>query len=182
MQNEMWMPAALVNCQSVCNKALTIQDFVIDNDLELVLLTETWLTSSRQKVCGDLTPTGYKLRAINRKGKRRGGVAVLHKANIKIIEVQDVTTSSMEAMAFTISAQKTIRIVLLYRLIPSKSIPRAAFLTDLRKTLEPLAMGARPFIILGVFSIYWNTISDLEPNSLSELCSELGLQQHVHFP
>lgn len=182
MQNEMWMSAALVNCQSVCNKAITIKDFVIDHDLELVLLTETWLTSSRQKICGDLTPTGYKLRAINRKGKRGGGVAVLYKANIKITEVKDVTTSSMEAMAFTISAQKTVRIVLLYRLIPSKSIPRAAFIPDLRETLETLAMGARPFVILGDFNIHWNAISDLERKSLSELCSELGLQQHVHFP
>ena len=93
-----------------------------------------------------------------------------------------MTTSSMEAMALTISGQKTIRVVLLYRLIPSISIPRTAFLADLHDVIENLAVGAKPFVILGDFNIRWNVISDGEQNTLSEICSNLELLQHVHFP
>ena len=81
----------------------------------------------------------------------------------------------------TISGQKTIRVVLLYRLIHSISIPRTAFLADLHDVIENLAVGAKPFVILGDYNIRWNVIGDGERNTLSEICSNLDLLQHVHF-
>ena len=32
----------LLNAQSVCNKATTVQEHVLDQGVDLVLLTETW--------------------------------------------------------------------------------------------------------------------------------------------
>lgn len=121
--NQRWMSACMMNCQSVGNKALTIKDYVVDHDMDCVFLCETWLTSSRQRICGDLTPTGYKLRALNRKGKRGGGVAVLHKSNILVEDVVDLTTSSMEGLGVTIAASKRFRMILLYRLKLSVNNP-----------------------------------------------------------
>ena len=33
----------LLNCRSVCNKTDTIKDFVVDNDIDILAITETWL-------------------------------------------------------------------------------------------------------------------------------------------
>ena len=44
----------LINCQSICNKAITIKDYIVDNSLDIILLCETWLTSEKEKkICGD---------------------------------------------------------------------------------------------------------------------------------
>ena len=51
----------LLNCQSVKNKATIISDFLCENDLDVLLLNETWLRSGAtdKGVIGDLVPDGY---------------------------------------------------------------------------------------------------------------------------
>jgi exonuclease III len=164
------MTACLINCQSVGNKALTIKDYIVENDLDVAFLCETWLTSSRQRICGELTPTGYRLRTLNRKEKRGGGVAVLHKESVKVGEVEDFSTDSMEVLAFTLMSQKNIRILLLYRPPPKNDIPRRAFLNDLHDILDRLALSTRPFIIIGDFNIHWDVAAARERAILHDLC------------
>ncbi len=38
----------LINCQSICNKAITIKDYIVDNGLDSILLCETWLSSKKE--------------------------------------------------------------------------------------------------------------------------------------
>ena len=33
-----------LNCRSVCNKYLSIKDYVVDEDFDILAITETWLT------------------------------------------------------------------------------------------------------------------------------------------
>jgi hypothetical protein len=102
--NERWMTACLINCQSAGNKAFTIKDYVVDNDFDVAFLCETWLASSRQRVCGELTPAGYRLRALNRSEKRGGGVAVLHKASVRVNEVMNAGSKSVEGIGHRTSS------------------------------------------------------------------------------
>ncbi|ELT87783.1 hypothetical protein CAPTEDRAFT_212358 [Capitella teleta] len=177
--NERWISACMMNCQSVGNKALTIKDYTVEHDFDCVFLTETWLTSTRQRICGDLTPTGYKLRALNRKEKRGGGVAVLHKSNIRVDEVKDLTTDSLEGLEVTISSTRSVRILLLYRLKVSVSNPRDAFLNDLQDILECLIVKPKSFIILGDFNIHWDVEADRERMKLLDMAEAFQLVQHV---
>ena len=52
----------LLNCRLVCNKTDTIKDFVVDNDIDILAITETWLRPSNldSLTIGDLTSTGYQ--------------------------------------------------------------------------------------------------------------------------
>ncbi|ELT92853.1 hypothetical protein CAPTEDRAFT_190539 [Capitella teleta] len=69
----------LVNAQSVCNKALQLHDLVLDNDLDLCVITETWLKGDARDntIVAELTPPGFKLVHRPRQG-RGGGVAIIH--------------------------------------------------------------------------------------------------------
>ena len=106
---------------------------------------------------------------------------MLHKESVKVNEVEDFTTDSMEALAFTLLSQKSIRIVLLYGPPPRNDIPRRAFLNDLHDILDRLALSARPFIIIGDFNIHWDVENDQERATLHDMCETLDLQQHVDF-
>ncbi|XP_052256472.1 uncharacterized protein LOC127861832 [Dreissena polymorpha] len=56
-----------INCRSVKNKTLSICDFVLTNDYDLVALTETWLGSSVDEVCvSKLVPSGYEIKHVPR--------------------------------------------------------------------------------------------------------------------
>jgi len=49
-----------LNCRSVKNKALSICDHIISNNIDIMALTETWLgTDVDNIVPGDLIPDGY---------------------------------------------------------------------------------------------------------------------------
>ena len=68
---------ALVNSCSVRN-------YVVSNDINIVLLTETRLTYSDAGKRADVTPDGYKLKANLRPPDRTGGgVGILFKSGTK---------------------------------------------------------------------------------------------------
>lgn len=75
---------ALLNTRSVCNKSSLVKDHVVDNDNDLLAMTETWLSDSDMDayVIRDLCPTGYQLFNVPR-GRRGGGVALLYKNLLK---------------------------------------------------------------------------------------------------
>jgi hypothetical protein len=63
-----------LNTQSVKNKALSIADFVITQDIDVLAITETWLgTDIDKQVKKDLVPSGYKVKHVPRPSEQRGG-------------------------------------------------------------------------------------------------------------
>ena len=67
----------LNNAQFVHGKIDVICDHVIDHKLDILCLTETWFSASRDAtVISELTLPGYKCMHVDRRG-RGGGVAIL---------------------------------------------------------------------------------------------------------
>ncbi|XP_076441126.1 uncharacterized protein LOC143280376 [Babylonia areolata] len=63
------MTVGLFNTQSVGSKSKRTQivDFIKDENMDILFLTETWLkTSGDESKCADLVPPGYKLRSFPR--------------------------------------------------------------------------------------------------------------------
>ena len=75
----------LLNARSIRNKTLIIKDFVIDNDINILTLTETWLNlnSNDQTIINSICPTGYLFQHVPRE-KRGGGVGILFKQSLKL--------------------------------------------------------------------------------------------------
>ena len=74
----------LVNPCSVPNKTADISDYVVTNDIDVVLMTETWLTSCDAVKRAKLTPGGFNLKDNPRpSGRTGGGVGVLFKTGIR---------------------------------------------------------------------------------------------------
>ena len=80
--NALMTKLGLLNCQSACNKASLIKDHIIDHDIDILALTETWFKSENDQNSANLSPKGYNLVHALRKGRRGGGVALLCKSGL----------------------------------------------------------------------------------------------------
>ena len=76
----------MLNAQSCRNKADHLADFVMDNHVDLLAVTETWLSPGERDraVRGELTPPGYKLLDVPRTKGRGGGVALVYRDNLTV--------------------------------------------------------------------------------------------------
>ena len=77
----------LINIQSVGNKTNKIKSLIIDNKLDICMLTETWLSNnvSDNSKIGELTPNSFDFYHIPREERCGGGVGVLIKKSIYYI-------------------------------------------------------------------------------------------------
>ena len=62
-QHDYGVGGCYVNTQSCRNKTLAIFDHILENDLDIMALCETWLKPSTDaNMINDLTPVGYAIK------------------------------------------------------------------------------------------------------------------------
>jgi hypothetical protein len=60
-----------LNPRSTKNKALSVSDYIVTQDYDVVALTETWLGTSVDKKCiAELVPSGYSMKHVPRHGSK----------------------------------------------------------------------------------------------------------------
>ena len=74
----------LLNARSVCNKADSINDYIVSKDFDIFFITETWLTCENEPALAQLVPEGYDYFLHIREEGRGGGIAVIHKQTLKV--------------------------------------------------------------------------------------------------
>ena len=77
---------ALVNIQSVGNKTCEIRDYIIDNQLDILVLTETWLNNCDSAKIKEMTPDTHKFLHILRGTGRGGGMGIFISNSFSKIE------------------------------------------------------------------------------------------------
>ena len=109
----------LLNARSVKSKSFVIKDFVVDNDIDILAITETWLQAnfSAQITVNEICPTGFFLHHLPRTGSRGGGVALLYKKRFKLKKLSpDATFNSFEFTDCLINySSASLRVVVVYR-------------------------------------------------------------------
>ena len=125
------------NARSVCNKTLAIADFILNNDIDICTITETWLSSSPNSpaVINELIPTGYKFLHCPRTNKRGGGVAIIIRECFKIKKTSfaDSSFANFECLNCIVSVnEKHLFIAIVYRPPHSKSngLSKSAFFEE----------------------------------------------------
>ena len=73
---------ALTNARSVRNKATIYSYYILENDLDIIIITETWLNDQGdESVIHELVPAGYSYVSRNRKNREGGGIIIIYKKN-----------------------------------------------------------------------------------------------------
>ena len=110
------------NTHSVSNKALLINDYIQSKNIDIMMLTETWLGHEDQVIINEITPPHYTFFNVPRPADRHGGIAIVCKEqlNLRLAPITfDVSTFEYSVIS---DLKQCIYYVTIYRPPPSTSV------------------------------------------------------------
>ena len=171
----------VLNVRSVRQKTDQINQYITQNDVDIMALTETWLTSDDRdrKWISALTPDGYKFINIPRISGKGGGIAIIHKTNLSL----KCTTDAHRFVSFEhiqcrlVTNSFVVDIVILYRPPPSKKnkLTTAMFTHEFQDYLSQLTLSNNQIIIAGDINISWNDKNCSDTAKLKDTLDMLNL-------
>jgi hypothetical protein len=161
-----------------------IQSLIIDSNIDIMAVTETWHTSSTDLTLLRAAPLGYSIIDAPRPdhtGNRvnHGGIAVLYRESF----VSRTTTLPLRPTTFELlichitAAASKIILVVVYR--PSTQPISETFFDQLTTLLEAVTSYHTTVIVTGDFNIHVNNASDAAAHRLLDLLDAFGLRQHI---
>jgi hypothetical protein len=171
----------MFNSRSIVNKTEQIVDVILQNNLSMLIISETWLTGYDdfdRAILSDVCPKGFDYVHAPRMLKKGGGLALLTKTPIAA-KTLDLGTSripsSFELMTVNVSlSNKHTTLAIIYR-PPAGSI--AVFYDEFLNLLCFLNTHSN-FIILGDFNLKLLPNQPYPPQ-LQHLITSFNLEQHV---
>ena len=190
--------AALINAQSALKNGEKIKSYILQNDLDLLAVTETFAKPDDEQGYRDLKvaccPPGYDVKHQPRLS-RGGGVALIYKTETQILvtKLPDESTSHYEQFEFIdlnikFTQYEEIRIIIIYR-PPSKGKLKLKFIEEEFESFlrliapKPLNKDAQKnLLIVGDFNIHVNNVKDSSGRKFLGLISRYDMTQHVREP
>ena len=88
----------LLNAQLIRNKDTMICDYIMDNKIDVTLITETWITDQDQiwLDCCDFKQHGLNIDTSNRQLRKGGGLALISRSNIIVKHLNKSLTRSFK--------------------------------------------------------------------------------------
>jgi len=115
--------------RSAANKVLTVNDFIINNHIDICALTETWLQEKDYTALNDLLPTGYSIFQKHRINRKGGGLAIVFRQSLQLKEMDietftaDTKLSQFELLLCSVTGKNAkFYLAVVYRSSPSKPI------------------------------------------------------------
>ena len=173
---------SLLNCRYLCNKTDAIKDYVVDNDIDILAVTETWLRPDPLDalVIGNFIPTGYRFHHIAR-DTRGGGIGLLHKNALDIN--QDSSAFLKRFQSFEVIGLKLnwhsicVRILVIYR---APSATTNASFDEFGTLLENYTTTSGALIIVGDFNLHVDNRLDPVSNNFLHLLESFNLRKNVN--
>ena len=165
-----------LNVRSLTNKLDEVNLFLHDNDLDLLCLSETWLTP--QILDSFLVFPGYGIVRRDRDGRRGGGVAIVHRVEMKLDRLTLPPDGPLETLWVSVSWRggRPTTVGVIYR--PPDS-PVTPSLEHLHNQLRESAGAGRPVFLLGDTNFdVLNTTSSIT-RRYTDMLSELSMTQLV---
>ena len=178
---------ATVNARSIKNKDLLIVDYLKQINIDVCIVSETWLTEQDAvwlEGC-ELNKNGYKCNAVNREGRSGGGLAIVYKTQYRASQIVFLPTQTFEyeVWKLTLSDSEYIHLVGIYHPPPSKINPsNNSFIDEISMFLADKILQLSNIMIDGDFNIHVNETEKNNIISFNDTLEALGLDQHVAFP
>ena len=176
----------VLNPWSVSNKSTALHHFIIDNDLDVLALTETWLTGHAEDgpVLSNLLPPGYLIISEHR-GSRGGGIAVIYRNTIPVKQNHGSQSPqrSFELLECTISLATCIRLCVIYR--PERTRQQCngtTFLEEFSEYLSSAVTSPGELLILGDFNYHVDDCRDPRARIFLQMLNDFNLNQYVTCP
>ena len=157
----------LLNTQSIKNKEDFLNDYLRCEAIDIVVVTETWLTDSDMDTIwmesNGFKKDGYQISAINRIGKKGVGLVHIYGKNVTVTKVDQKQHRSFESSHWrTTTGNKALNILGLYHppYPVRQKITNSVFIDDLTDYLTDW-MTSHTNIICGDFKIHIDDLTDI---------------------
>ena len=174
---------ALVNFQSIQTKSHQVKDYIIDHDIDIFFITETWVYDNLRDslILSAATPPGYAYLSFPRLNRRGGGIAVFHNKCLKINLLKEHHSDACEAIELAVKlGSNQLNVVIVYR---APSLSFRLFLDLMRDIFGRLVTSSqRRLLCVGDFNIHMDNEHDHKTKSFKSMLDEFGLKQHVNVP
>ena len=173
------------NARSIKNKTTTCSDFITDQNVDIMFLTETWLSvDSHQVAINEVAPPGYNFINIPRKTDDHGGIGILHKKQLKLhVHPPDFVAETFEH-AIISDKERKIYFVVVYRPPPSTEnrFTTSKFLSEFDEFLLHITTLSNKTFLLGDFNVHVDIPTKPDARHFLALIEGSGLHQHVVGP
>lgn len=174
---------AVWNAQSLKQKTQLTRDFLSDNDIDILLVTESWLSCNDTVEIGELEENnGYRYMHIPREGRSGGGVACISKSSMKIRKIHSPKTKTFEHMEVLLSGKSNdITLIIVYRPEPSRANPYSLneFYSEFTNFIAMHHISNKEFVVAGDFNFHVNKNDNLKAKHFLEILDTFNLSQHV---
>ena len=179
------LKVSVFNAHSVQSKQkrINIVDFIIDEHIDIMFITESWLNVSGDEArLKDLTPAGYKTISLPRES-RGGGLLAIFREHLPIssCKVFPFNHRSFELLQITLTSPH-IHFFCLYRVPARKQngIKNSDFATELPDLLEFINLLRGKSIVLGDFNVHFNKQDDSYTKKIMEITTSFDFVQGVN--
>ena len=153
---------------------------MVKNNLDLCILTETWIKEGDTITPTRLCPKGYKSLSISRQDKAGGGIAIVYKSELNISSARDEPYKTMELYSFIISTgNRPINLITIYR-PPNTNV--LEFCNELANLLQTNINSSGELILLGDFNIAVNKPFDVGPATFLDVLDSFNVVSKVDKP
>ena len=175
------MKCLLWNPRSLQNKILDFIQTLVDNDIDIAFVTETWMTNANNLTSGLLKESGYNMFHSFRTDQRGGGVAILTKTSFSPKSSKTFKYHTFEVVVQSVrlfNQVHPITLVTIYRLDESKPV----FIQEFYNFIEFLSTNYSNLVICGDFNIHINKPTETFVSDFNDILNTFSLSQSVHVP
>ena len=153
----------LVNTRSINNKVYKLTELLVEQDIDICCVTETWLKEESGPIQADLKREGYDVISCSRAIKKGGGLAFISLGNkYKTTLLKSLKFKMFEILeVMVVGIGKNIRFSIIYRTGYLNKNDKLAFFTELNLQLNSLLVKDSVNIVLGDFNIRLNNNDNL---------------------
>ena len=179
----MKLKIATVNARSIKGKSSELLQHVLETNIDLCVISETWLKADGDDVIrGELLQEGFCFNDVPREDRKGGGLALLYRNNLKVSVCPYKEYRSFECVEWKISNQTLIFSVFgIYRPPYSERHPftLASFIQEFTEFLERVSLYTTPIVIMGDFNIHMDNASDCYTKQFHHCLKTFDLIQNV---
>lgn len=180
------MKIALVNTQSVRNKGDDYMEYVTRSNLDLIMMTETWLhPHGDEHTKSELKQAGYDFHDIPRVNRDGGGIALHWSSALNVKSLNNGEFSSFQYGEWKVMhGQKSVVVTLIYHSPYSLKNPvtDAAFVEEFSDYLDEFmdTYGHCEILIAGDFNLHVDDEHNSVANTFLDLLDSRNLTNHVN--
>ena len=169
----------LINCRSIRNRIDFINDIIYTQNIDIAVLTETWLNEDDQAVISSITLNNFNFYHTPRiTSTHGGGIGIITRKPIKLISKSHGNYKTFDSIhcCLNITDSKHIDIIALYRPPHHNIHPFLNEFIDLS-----LNIHTKNIVVLGDFNVLLYSGKQTAKLMVDTL-NMLNLKQHVDFP